>query len=118
MVAALLCGFGPGLLATLAAALVADYWLLEPIGQFGIANPIQAVDLAFFAGMGVFMSVVAELYRRARQATAAHDTEFLRREGQNMPRQPIKETVLLAGGLVLSLAKIRRASCRERVEIS
>ena len=104
MVAALLCGFGPGLLATLIVALVADYWLLDPLGQFGISSPAEAVGLAFFSGMGVFMSVVAELYRRARQATTAHDTELLRREGQKMPRQPMKETVLLVGGLVLSLA--------------
>ena len=66
MTVALLAGFGPGLLATAAAALMVDYWLLLPLG-FGIDKPADAVGLALFAGMGVFMSVIAALYRRALQ---------------------------------------------------
>jgi PAS domain S-box-containing protein len=103
MAVALLGGCGPGLLATIATALTVDYWLLPPTGAFGIASVVDAVGLAFFLGMGVFMSVVAELYRRARQKAAAHDTDFLRHEGQETPRQAIGENVLLVGGLVLAL---------------
>ena len=78
MVVALLAGFGPGLLATLTTALVVDYTVLPPTGQFGVANAVDVVGLALFSGMGVFMSAVAEQYRRARQRAAAHDTSTLR----------------------------------------
>jgi PAS domain S-box-containing protein len=70
MLSALLGGVGPGLLATAAAALGVDYFMLSPVGSFAVANVADAVGLVFFTGMGVFMSVVAELYRRARQQTA------------------------------------------------
>ena len=40
MVAALLCGFGPGLLATVMVALVADYWLLDRSVSSGSRVPL------------------------------------------------------------------------------
>jgi PAS domain S-box-containing protein len=66
MLAALLGGWGPGLLAILATAAVADYWLLLPPGLFKIESMVDLVGLAFFCVMGMFVSVVAELYRRLR----------------------------------------------------
>jgi signal transduction histidine kinase len=66
MLAALIGGWGPGLLAILATAAVADYWLLLPRGLFKIENVVDVVGLAFFCVMGLFVSVVAELYRRMR----------------------------------------------------
>jgi len=76
MLTAILAGFGPGLLATVVAALLADYWILEPYGS-GIAGAADAVGLGLFLAMGVFMSAVAESYRRARQKAA--EEEALRR---------------------------------------
>src|SRR5664279_609912 len=64
MVVALLVGFWPGLLATVLASLMAGYWILPPRGQFAIASTSDAIALAFFSGMGAFMSLVAERYRR------------------------------------------------------
>ena len=72
-IVALLGGFGPGLLATLTAALLTDYCILPPQGSFMIARFSDALGLAVFCGMGVFLSVVFELYRRARQRVAAHE---------------------------------------------
>ena len=66
MLAALIGGWGPGILAALATAAVADYWLLLPSGLFKIDSIVDLAGLAFFCGMGAFMSVVAELYRRIR----------------------------------------------------
>jgi PAS domain S-box-containing protein len=66
MLAALLGGWGPGLLAIVATAAVADYWLLLPPGLFKIESMVDIVGLAFFCAMGLFVSVVAELYRRLR----------------------------------------------------
>ena len=37
-VAALYGGFGAGLLATFVSAVLADYFWMEPVGQFGITN--------------------------------------------------------------------------------
>ena len=71
MLVALLAGFGPALLATAAAALVTDFWLLPPVG-LGIQTTVDAVGLALFSGMGVLMSVVAELYRRAEAELRRH----------------------------------------------
>ena len=82
MVVALLAGFGPGLVATALAGLTAAYWILPPVGQFAIASPVDRLGLVIFAGMGLFMSVVAELYRRNRDKAAAYDREAALRESQ------------------------------------
>jgi len=67
MLVATVAGFWPGVVATTGTALVVDYWILPPIGSFGIESLTDALGLALFSGMGVFMSLVAEFYRRARQ---------------------------------------------------
>ena len=82
MVVALLGGFGPGLLATALAGFVAAYWVLPPVGQFAIASPVDRLGLVIFIGMGLFMSVVAELSRRYRHKAAAYDREAALRESQ------------------------------------
>jgi PAS domain S-box-containing protein len=79
MVAALLAGFGPGVLATVLTELTTAYWILPPEG-FGIASPVDRVGMALFAGMGLFMSAVAELHRRDRRKAAAYDQEAALRE--------------------------------------
>jgi signal transduction histidine kinase len=66
VLAALIGGWGPGVLATVATAAVADYWLLLPRGLFKIDSLVDLVGLAFFCSVCVFMSIVAGLYRRMR----------------------------------------------------
>ena len=66
MVVATVAGFGPGLVATILAALAATYFILPPVGQFTLASTADAIGLAVFSTMGLFMSAVAGLYRRAR----------------------------------------------------
>ena len=109
MLSALLGGLGPGLLATIAAALGVDYFILPPHEAFGITTLSDAVGLAFFTGMGVFMSVVAELYRRARQKAAGHDTDLLRREVREAPPHRFRQGWLLNAGLVVALAILAMA---------
>jgi len=82
MSVALLVGFGPGLLATVLAALAAIYWLMQPIGQFAAASTIDRVGVVFFLGMGLFMCLIAELYRRNRDKVAAYDREAALRESE------------------------------------
>ena len=79
MVAALLAGFGPGLLATALTGLVTTYWLLPPVGFF-IASPVDRVGLVLFTGMGLFMSTVAELHRHDRRKAVSYDREMALRE--------------------------------------
>ena len=77
MLVAIVAGFWPGLVATATVAVVADYWLLPPPG-FGIESFTDAVGLTFFSGMGLFMSLVAEFYRRARQRAQESSLELTR----------------------------------------
>jgi signal transduction histidine kinase len=75
MTVAMVAGFGPGLLASVLAGLMVQYWVLEPVGQFAIASPVDRLGLVIFMIMGVFMCVVAELYRHARDKAASYDRE-------------------------------------------
>ncbi len=76
MLVALLAGQWAGLVATALSALVVDYWILPPVGQFAIEKPADAIGLALFSLMGVFMCVVAERYRRSRERAAASEKEL------------------------------------------
>ncbi len=97
MLAALLGGWGPGLLAIVATAAVADYWLLPPAGLFKIESMVDLVGLVFFCAMGLFVSVVAELYRHlrghledlviARTAALSRANEQLQEQARELQRQ-------------------------------
>ena len=103
MLSALLGGVGPGLLATVASALGVDYFVLAPHGSFAVASLADAVGLAFFTGTGVFLSVVAELYRRARQQNTAGETEAPERDVPGPPARWTRQRLLLDAGLAVSL---------------
>jgi hypothetical protein len=75
MLAALLSGFGPGVLATVLAALYTAIWILEPVGQFAISDTVDAIGLAVFVCLGVFMSFVAGLYHEAIAKVAAYEQD-------------------------------------------
>jgi len=70
MLAAMLWGWGPGLVATAVSAFLALYWVLPPVGQFAVTGRVDAVRLALFLLLGGGMSLVAELYRRAQHRAA------------------------------------------------
>ena len=80
MIAAMLCGFRAGLLATALSAFLVDYWMFPPIGRLAITNASQAISLAIFICMGVFMSAVAGRYRRYQRRSAAFEREQALRE--------------------------------------
>jgi PAS domain S-box-containing protein len=97
---ALLGGFGPGLFATIAATVVVDVWFVPPRGSFAIDKPADAVALAFFAGMGIVMSAVAERYRRARSEAAAKQAAAETADS----REPIAENWMFDATMIVSLA--------------
>jgi len=109
MLSALFGGVGPGLLATVAAALGVDYFILPPLGSLAVGTLADAIGLAFFTGMGVFMSVVAELYRRARQQAAGHEAEASWRDHLQAPPRWSRQGLLINAGLVVSLAILAAA---------
>ncbi|MEK6793988.1 MAG: ATP-binding protein [Spirochaetota bacterium] len=67
MLAAIMGGFWPGVAATLVSALTADFWLLTPMG-LGIRSLVDGVGMLLFIAMGVFISLLAERYRRIRDS--------------------------------------------------
>ena len=76
MVVAVLCGFYPGLLATLLSAIFAAYWLVPPYGEWKIERRSDVIGLVIFSAMGLLMSSVASLYRHARRRTAALEMDL------------------------------------------
>ena len=74
MIVALLAGFGPGVVATLLAAMITIYWILPPHG-WSVTSPVDRLAMLFFTGTGLFMSTVAGLYRRTRAKATAYDRE-------------------------------------------
>ncbi|MGH9641850.1 MAG: PocR ligand-binding domain-containing protein, partial [Terriglobales bacterium] len=70
MIAALVGGWGPGILATLLSAICADYLFLQPTGQFGNKNLSDLVGLALFVCVGLGMSWLAGAVDRTRRRVA------------------------------------------------
>ncbi len=58
--AALYGGFAPGLLATAVSAALADYFWLEPVGQFAIANRADLISMVIFLASCTLISYLAE----------------------------------------------------------
>ncbi|HOC39155.1 MAG TPA: response regulator [Thermodesulfobacteriota bacterium] len=81
MLAALLAGLWPGLLATAAAALLVEVFFLkpfflEPRGQIPSAANAAEISLALFVGICVLLSFVAELLRQTRHRLEHTATEL------------------------------------------
>jgi PAS domain S-box-containing protein len=83
MIVALLAGMGPGWAAGVLASLVTWYAIMPPQGSFHLSRLSDVFSLALFFCMGIFMSVVAELYRRARRTAAAYQQELSTRESES-----------------------------------
>ncbi len=73
VIAALYGGLSAGLLATLVSAALADYFWMEPVGQFAIANSADLLSLAVFIASGALISYMAEATYRAQ--ARAHKAE-------------------------------------------
>ena len=87
MLVALLAGFWPGIFATALSVLSWNYLFLAPIGHSVADRASDIVALSLFSAMGVFISLVAEYYRRSLRAIADLQAEQLRRESEDKLRQ-------------------------------
>jgi PAS domain S-box-containing protein len=79
---ALVGGIGPGVLATVLAVVAVAYWILPPVGQLAVAFPMDRLGLVIFLGMGLCISLGAELFRRYRNKAAAYDHEAALRSSE------------------------------------
>ena len=82
MVVALLLGLGPGLMATAMASVMTVLLIFASPGRLSVPGAANSIALSLFFIMGVSMSVVAELYRRARHKAAAYQARLLQRESE------------------------------------
>ena len=72
MIAALVGGLWPGLLATLLAGASVAHWMLL-VDAVSDASTRDWVGLALFSAMGTFIAVVAELYRRSNAKVSSFE---------------------------------------------
>jgi len=71
MIVALFLGLWPGLLATAFAALLSNYFVLPPTGSFKIETASDRISLALFSCICVFIVIISDRYRSARERMAA-----------------------------------------------
>ena len=90
IIAALFAGFRAGLLATAMAVLFADYWIIPPKG-FAISSLPNAIGLAIFSFNGVLISVIAELYIRARTKATNYAVELALRDSRKWAEEIINQ---------------------------
>jgi PAS domain S-box-containing protein len=76
IVAALLAGLGPGLLATAVTLVVVDYWIVSPKVFFWRGEVAEITAMVVFAAMGVLVSVLVE----QRAGETRRTNEQLRQE--------------------------------------
>jgi PAS domain S-box-containing protein len=80
MLVALSAGFRPALAATLLTCTALDYWVFPPVGKFSVPSPAERFGLLLFFANALFLTGIAELYRRNRDKAAAYDQEAVVRE--------------------------------------
>lgn len=90
MVAAMLAGFGPGLLAAFLSALI--LWEGSPhlIGSASFDSPAERLGLLLFLGICAFLSLVAELYRQSQRKAAAYDRSSALRASEERFRRLVE----------------------------
>ena len=88
LIAALLGGMWSGIFATALSALLVDYWVLPPTGQFSISGASNIVAMVIFCISGVSISIVAELYHHNRDKLEAYKLkEAIRNERRQVEEE-------------------------------
>jgi two-component system, cell cycle sensor histidine kinase and response regulator CckA len=60
-------GFGPGLLATVVAALTVDFFLIPPLHSLRVEEPRDLVQLLIFVAEGIVIGILNEALHRSRR---------------------------------------------------
>ena len=77
MFVAIYGGWRAGLLATVLSAILADYFWVEPAGQFALGEPAGWLGLAIFLLSGCMIAWISEALHRARTRAYAAETQAL-----------------------------------------
>jgi PAS domain S-box-containing protein len=105
MVVAVAAGFRAGLLVTLVAAFLSEVWILPPVGRLAIDRPTDVIGLLMFVGVGIGMSVFAEVFRKTRLRAAVSEKELALRESEvalHRSRERLRVTLTSIGDAVMS----------------
>ena len=89
MLTACLAGFGPGMLATGLATILAAILYL-PLSHHLGPSPADAIGLGIFASMGTLMSIVAGLHYQAHQREAEYEKELAVRASEKRYRDLVE----------------------------
>jgi PAS domain S-box-containing protein len=77
MISAIYGGWRAGLLATALSAILANYFWIEPTGQFILKEPADALGLAIFLLSGAMIAWITEVLHRARVRAHKAETQAL-----------------------------------------
>ena len=89
---------GPGLVATVAAALITDYFFLKPVHSLWISDPVDALALALFVLAAVVVSLRTRDLRRRAGLERQVRTETARELGHTTSLQELTAALLRAEG--------------------
>jgi len=73
-IAALCCGLGGGLLATVLSVVMVAYFLMQPVGSLFIRDPAEQLYAAIFLLQGFLLSYLADKVNRVKLAKAQAET--------------------------------------------
>jgi PAS domain S-box-containing protein len=76
VIAGLIGGYPAGLLATALSIPMADYFSIEPVGEFGITNPVDVQTVVVFTLSCVLVTGANETMHRARRRAFAAEAEL------------------------------------------
>jgi len=94
MFVALFFGVGPGLVATALVMLMMALWAFQPLGSLSVASRADALALFLFAISGCLSTLVAELYRRARDRVSRYRQVLALWENEERLRLHVENTPL------------------------
>ena len=119
MIAAMLAGFGPGLLAAFLSALI--LWQFTPfmVGPTGVRSAAERLGLLLFLGTSAFLSLVAEFYRQSQRKAAAYDRAIALQASEEALRQSEEQFRKIfehaATGIVITSVKGLVERCKSRL---
>ncbi|HEY9419872.1 MAG TPA: DUF4118 domain-containing protein, partial [Thermoanaerobaculia bacterium] len=76
LLASSLGGWGPGLLATVLSAILADYFFLSPRGELGLPSTGGLVQLALFLGIGLTVTLLNRRLRTGAERLGRSEESF------------------------------------------
>lgn len=75
MLATMVGGIGPGVVATILSDFFAVFFILSPANDLSVPNPPDRLGLALFTAVCLLMCLIAEAYRRIRERVVAYERE-------------------------------------------